>query len=75
MLKLEEKTTKNVQQRQSLPVVEEFVGVVVKYWTVAVVGWLEVFEFVMLNKLGICCDCVCCLDETCWRSCWLTNWF
>ncbi len=58
-----------------LPLVVELVGVVVKYWTVAVVGWLELFEFVILNKLGICC-CCCCLEETCWRrSCWLAIWF
>lgn len=50
-----------------LPLLDELLGVVVKYWTVAVVGW-----FVLLNRLGICC----CFDETCWRSnCWLASWF
>jgi hypothetical protein len=63
------------ERRSFLPLVEELLGVVVKYWTVAVVGWLVLFELVMLKRLGICC-CCCCFDETCWRSnCWLASWF
>ena len=62
------------EKNSFLPALVGLFDVVVRYWTVAVAGWVLLFELVMLNRLGICC-CCCCLEETCWRrSCWLASW-